>query len=284
MYNESKINWLRANINGKTSKITTSRTLNDGKVRYLDVLVNNDLEISSMNNINNMMNQTECATLYDSNTIVKFKSKDLKPFIVKSDKYNTDVLFINIGLKGRIVKSMSNDSSVLAYLIAAGELFLVVSMNPKAEHTKFEVVLHDPHAVADTTYTFEKVNGKYTVSSEMVQTDTVVSKPTYKVTRYRPARPTNLIFVNESDANRLNSLLKYPDSHKIVSFIDGDTDDMMAYIEAVKETGYKAATLFVNSENFNGSDDKTYGAEFDMLKNNFKFVNILLTNSKVVRK
>ena len=128
IYNESKTNWIRATINNKTSKITASRVLSDGKVRYLDVLISNDIDTSSVVNAKAMNENTPCTTLYNGNTAVKFKSKDLKPFITKSEKFNTDVLFINISLKGKIIKNMSGNHSILAYLIAQGELFLIVSL------------------------------------------------------------------------------------------------------------------------------------------------------------
>lgn len=284
IYNESKTNWLRANITDRTSKITTSRTSKDGRVSYLDILVSNDINTSDITSSVNMSENDNCITLYRGNTSVKFKSKDLKPLITTSDKYNTDIICINISLKGRLIKNMSNENSVLAFLIAQGELFLVVAMNDKSESVKFDIELHDPHVVADTTYTFEKVGGTYKVSTSMAQTDAVISKPTYKITRFRPARPTNLIFVNDSDMDALKSNLRYPDSHKILSVIDSDVSDMIAYIEPLKKSGYKAATLFVNTDNFSGSDDEQYGAEYDTLKTNFKFVNILLNNGKVLRK
>ena len=284
IYNESKTNWIRATINNKTSKITASRVLNDGKVRYLDVLISNDIDTSDVVNAKSMNEETPCTTLYEGKTAVKFKSKDLKPFITKSDKFNTDVLFINISLKGKIIKNMSGNHSILAYLIAQGELFLIVSMSDKDDAMKFELVLHDPNIVADTTYTFEKKNDKYYVASDMVQTDAVITKPTYKVTRFRPARPTNVIFVCDSDESIVKKVLKYPDSHNIKVYIDNDEDDIMAFINPLKESGYKAATLFVNRDEFTGSDDEIYGNEYDMLKSNFKFLNILLNNGKILRK
>ena len=284
IYNESKTNWIKALINGKTSKITASRVLNDGKVRYLDVLISNDIDTTAVADAKNMTEQNPCATIYDGKTAIKFKSKDLKPFITKSERFNTDVLFINIALKGKIIKNMVGDHSILAYLIAQGELFLIVSLADKNDSMKFDLVLHDPHVVADTTYTFEKVNGTYNVTTDMVQTDTVITKPTYKVTRFRPARPTNVIFVCDSDEDDMKKVLKYPDSHNIKTFIDDDVDDMMAFVNPLKENGYKAATLFVNNDEFAGSEDKKYGNEYDILKNNFKFLNILLNNGKVLRK
>lgn len=284
IYNESKTNWIRATINNKTSKITASRVLNDGKVRYLDVLISNDIDTSDVVNAKSMNEETPCTTLYEGKTAVKFKSKDLKPFITKSDKFNTDVLFINISLKGKIIKNMSGNHSILAYLIAQGELFLIVSMSDKDDAMKFDLVLHDPNIVADTTYTFEKKNGKYYVASDMVQTDAVITKPTYKVTRFRPARPTHVIFVCDSDESIVKKVLKYPDSHNIKVYIDNDEDDIMAFINPLKESGYKAATLFVNRDEFTGSDDEIYGNEYDLLKNNFKFLNILLNNGKILRK
>lgn len=284
IYNESKTNWIKALINGKTSKITASRVLNDGKVRYLDVLISNDIDTAAVADAKNMTEQNPCTTIYDGKTAIKFKSKDLKPFITKSERFNTDVLFINIALKGKIIKNMVGDHSILAYLIAQGELFLIVSLADKNDSMKFDLVLHDPHVVADTTYTFVKVDGTYKVITDMVQTDAVITKPTYKVTRFRPARPTNVIFVCDSDENDLKKVLKYPDSHNIKTFIDDDADDMMAFVNPLKENGYKAATLFVNSDEFAGSEDKKYGNEYDILKSNFKFLNILLNNGKVLRK
>lgn len=284
IYNESKTNWIRATINNKTSKITASRVLADGKVRYLDVLISNDIDTSEVVNAKAMNEETPCTTLYEGKTAVKFKSKDLKPFITKSEKFNTDVLFINIGLKGKIIKNMTGNHSILAYLIAQGELFLIVSLSDKDDAMKFDLVLHDPNIVADTTYTFEKKGGKYVVTSDMVQTDAVITKPTYKVNRFRPARPTNVIFVCDSDEAVMKKLLKYPDSHNIKVFIDNDVDDIMAFINPLKESGYKAATLFVNRDEFTGSDDEVYGNEYDILKNNFKFLNILLNNGKILRK
>mgnify|MGYP003313906216 CR=1 FL=1 len=102
IYNESKTNWIRAMINDKTSKITTSRTLNDGKVRYLDVLLSNDIETPDMTKYVSMQN---CEVLYGGNTSVKFKNKDLKPFITKSDRYNNDVVVVNMSLKGKIINN-----------------------------------------------------------------------------------------------------------------------------------------------------------------------------------
>lgn len=284
IYNESKNNWIRALINGKTSKITASRVLNDGKVRYLDVLISNDIDTPTITDVKGMTDQNPCTTIYNGKTSIKFKSKDLKPFITKSEKYNTDVLFINIALKGKIIKNMSGDHSILAYLIAQGELFLIVSLADKNDSMKFDLVLHDPHVVADTTYTFEKVNGVYNVTTDMVQTESVISKPTYKVTRFRPARPTNVVFVCDSDEEDMKKVLKYPDSHNIKVYIDDNIEDLMSFVTPLKENGYKAATLFVNREEFAGTDDYKYGNEFEVLKNNFKFLNILLNNGKVLRK
>ena len=284
IYNESNTNWVRAGINNKTAKITASRVLKDETVRYLDVLVASDIETSKITEAKSMNEKSPCVTLYSGNTSVKFKSKDLKPFITKSEKYNTDVLFINISLKGKIIKNITGDHSILAYLIAQGELFLIVSLSDKNDSMKFEIVLHDSHVVADTTYTFEKVNNEYKVSTDMVQNDTVITKPTYKLTRFRPARPTNVIFVCDSDKNDMEKLLRYPESHQIMTFIDDDIDDILSFINPLKDSGYKAATLFVNNTEFYGSEDKKYGNEYDTLKANFKFLNIMLNNGKILRK
>lgn len=283
IYNESKTNWIRAMINDKTSKITTSRTLNDGKVRYLDVLLSNDIETPDMTKYVSMQN---CEVLYGGNTSVKFKNKDLKPFITKSDRYNNDVVVVNLSLKGKIIKNISGaNTSVLAYLVAKSELFLVMSVREVADVTTgFEITLHDSHMVADTVYTFEKKEGVYAVTTNMVQVDTVITNPTYKINHYRPARPTHAIFTNRFDSDNLTSILKYPDSHNIIVFEDGDLEDMKAYIDPMKKSGYKAVTLYVHNTNFADSNDKIYGSQYDMLKSNFKYVNILLENGKVLRK
>lgn len=281
MYNESGTNWVRAGINSKTSKITTSRTLNDGKVRYLDVLINDEIATPILGEAVNM---SEFRTLYDGNTSIKFKSKDLKPYITKSDKYNTDVLFVNIALKGRIIKNISENNSVIAYLIAHGELFLILALNDKNEPVNVNVTLHDPNAAADTVYSFEKINGRYFVNSDTVQTDAVINKPTYKINRFRPARPTNVIFTADVDSHNVKDNLKYPDSHQIFVYRFGDFGSSFTDIETLKKNGYKAATLYVDQETFVGSDDNNYGEMFNTLKKNFKFVNILLSNGRVLRK
>jgi len=281
IYNESKTNWIRANINDKTSKISTSRTLKDNKVRYIDVLLNSVIGTDAIDNCVNMDAETvDCTTLYPEYTSIKFKSKDLKPYITTSDKYNTDVLFINITLNGKIIKNIEGDASIIAYLIAQGELFLIVTINDKAEKTPFKVTLHDSHVVADTTYIFEKHNNQYLVNTTMEQTDTAITKPTFKINRYRPMRPTNLIFSKVGE--NVKTTLKYPDSHNIVEFTN--IEDLLSKIDFIKKDGYKAATLFVNNATFNGFDDETYGKEFETLKGNFKFVNIILTDGKILRK
>lgn len=282
IYNENQACWQRANINAKTAKFTASRTLADNTVRYLDVLVSNEIPTPDMSKFVNM---NKCETLYGEKTSVKFKNKDLKPFISGSNKYNTDILLINITLKGKIIKNISGDNSyVIAYLIAKGELFLVMSVRDTNNAASFNITLHDPHLVADRIYTFTKNENTYNVNIEDVQVDTVIENPNYKINHFRPNKPTHAIFVSDSDHDAMMVHLKYPDSHKIHQFIDNDMDDVMSYVEPLKASGYKAVTMFVNADDFAGADDKTYGNLFNIMKKNFKFVNILLNNGKTLRR
>lgn len=282
IYNENQTSWQKVNVNNKTSKFVASRTLADESVRYLDVLISSDIAVPDMNKYVNM---TKCETLYKDNTTVNFKNKDLKPFITGSSKYNTDILLLNITLKGKIIKNISSDKNyVIAYLIAKGELFLVMSVRDINNAASFNITLHDPHLVADKIYTFTKANGEYTVNVEDVQVDTVIENPVYKISHFRPSKPTQTIFVGDSNYDAMVKLLKKPENHKIIQFIDGDMDDVESYIEPLKTSGYKAVTMYANSDEFAGAEDKVNGPLFTLLKNNFKFVNVLLNNGKTLRK
>lgn len=282
IYNESKTNWIRANINDKTSKLTTSRTLADGKVKYLDILMTNEIQTPDMNEFISMK---ECKVLYDGITNVKFKNKDLKPFITTADKYNTDIMLINVSLAGKIIKDIRTENTyIVGYLIAKGELFLIVSVRDTNDPTYIEVILHSSQIVADTTYKFEKKDGKYIATNDVAQVADVITNPSFKINIYRPARPTHAIIVNSSEYDALTKVLKYSDSHEITTFVDHNMDALASIIENLKRVGYKAITLYVNNNRFMGVNDHTYSNEFKTLKDNFKFVNILLNDGKVLRR
>jgi len=281
IYNETKTEWIRKNIDEKTYKINATKTLTDNKVRYIDMLVSGEIDIPNISEYTSMEN---CAVLYGDNTSVKFKKKDLKPFITKSNEYNTDIIIVNISLAGKIVKNIAGEkTSILAYLIANGELFLIMSVRNDGD-SSFEITLHDSHMIADTIYKFSKTNGTYSVNVDMVQVEEAIGKPSFKIMMFRPARPTHVIFVNDSDVDALKSVLKYPDSHTINACMDHDISDMESFIGPLKRNNYKAVTLFVKAKSFFGEKDRVYGKEFEMLKNNFKFVNILLEDGKTLRK
>ena len=281
IYNENSTPWLRANINDKTSKFTATRTLPDNTVRYLDILISNELETPDMGSFVEM---TNCVVINDDNTSLQFKKKDLKPFITKSDRYNTDIILINITLKGKIIKDISGDrSSVIGYLIAKGELFLIMSVRDGgSELPSFKVTLHDPHLVADTIYTFAKDKVGYTLNREDVQVDTVIDKPTFKINHFRPNKPTHVIFTAETAKTKMRNLLKNSDKHEIIEY--NNLNDLASKSENLKKTGYKAVTLFIEKDTFNGTEDTIYGRAFTTLKNNFKIVNVLTSTGKTLRR
>lgn len=279
IYNENQTKtWVKAVINDRISKIITSRETDVNKLRYIDAFIDNNIEVNTdITTLSGMKPEDGCTTIYTGDTYVKFKSKDLKPHIVKSTKSNTDVLFINIDLHGRVIKNIVGDNHrILSYMIIKGELFVIFSI---VKDSSVEIVLHDPNVAIDTTYRFSKNDsGDYDVTHETEQTDKIITGKPYKIMRFVPARPTTIVFVNDSDSEELDNVLKNQQYHTINVINDNDVNDLESFIDPLKQEGYRTVTLFVNSEDVKDTNDDVY----TMLKENFKYVNILLKNGKVI--
>lgn len=274
MFNESKTEWRHANITNRMSKLVCSRVLKDESVKFLDILYSNEINMPDLKEYTQM---TECKTLYEGDTNVNFQRKDLKPFISKNDRGNTDILLVTVNLKGKILKNISNTKeAILSYLIAKGELTFAVSLRDFGDQPcKFEFTLHDYTQAFDTTYTFTKNGDKYDVNIETVQVEDVLMKPTYKINRFRPNRVTHLVFVMAMDESEFYKTYQNAERHEVCVFhsINDLEDKVMEYYK----NGYRAATFYTADNEVDREEQN-----FKIINSKFKIMNVLLNNGKLV--
>lgn len=273
IYNESKTEWRHAKITDRMSKLVCSRVLKDNSVKFLDILYSNEIEMPDLKTFTQM---TEPKVLYDNDTNVNFQKKDLKPFIVKTDRTNTDVLLVTVNLRGKILKNITNTkAAVLSYLIAKGELTFAVSLRDFGEGCSFEFTLHDYTLVNDTTYTFTKGEDGYTLTTSTVAVEDVIMKPTYSIKRFRPNRVTHLVFVMGMDQDAFYNTYQYADKHEVCVF--NSMSELEDKVNEYFKHGYRAATLFNNDETVDREE-----SNFTIINSKFKTMNVLLNNGKLI--
>lgn len=291
IFNESEFAWSNATISQYVSRMTGERTVTKNEetsVKHVDILVSNDFNVDNTL-LNECVSMESCKTLFAGNTNVKFQQKDERPLVTTGTKYNTDVMFVTIKLKGRIIKDFVHNQNVhcLAKLIAADELTLIVSMkdfgNP--EDTMFGIVLHDAKTKTEYTYAFAKnENNEFGLAIESIVVEHAIDRPTFRLNTYRPTRVTHLVFVEDGDYNAFSSAYDGKDKHNILVFADGSGMDLGDAIETAKNEKYKAVTLFVNKGTIVKQEYEEYTDYVNNLKENFKVVNLLLNTGRVVKR
>jgi len=273
IYNESNIGWEKVKINDRISKFVTSRHLKNGKVRYIDILTSNDL---SDLDVSDCINMDYCKTIYAGPTAARFQKKDLKPLIVATDKTNNDIVLVTIALNGRILKSVSNPrAGILNYMIAKSELIMAFSIRDFGEGYTFGFTVHDPNLIADTTYSFVRTGDEYVLTTSVSQVESALTAPSFKITKFRPSVPTNLIFVNAKDKDAFTSTYSKHNYHDVHYYNnEAELNDLITEYKANK---YDAVTLFENSATM----DNRYASVVTTIKSSFRLVNILFNNKKV---
>ena len=272
IYNESSTAWERTQINDRILKYSTTRTLKDGKNRYIDILASADLDSEKSTDYVEM---NDCAVLYDGMTNIRFQKKDVKPFIVTSDKSDIDILLITISLKGKILTSITNTKAgILNYMIARGELAMVVSVRDFGAGHKFEFTVHDPKLIADTKYTFTRTENKYHLETTITQVEKAITDPNFKIVKFRPSAPTNLILVNEQDKDAFLQAFNKSQYHDVQYYSTGE--ELCNIVDNYKRNKYDAITLF---ENGTALSDNYVGTR-KMLKSKFRIVNVLFNSGR----
>lgn len=273
IYNESKTEWRHAKITDRMSKLVCSRVLKDNSVKYLDILYSNEIEMPELKEFTQM---TDPKVLYAGDTNVNFQRKDLKPFIAKTDRTNTDILLVTVNLRGKILKNITNTkAAVLSYLIAKGELTFAVSLRDFGEGCSFEFTLHDYTLVNDTTYTFTKTENGYSLNTSTVVVEDVIMKPSYSIKRFRPNRVTHLVFVMGMDQDAFYDTYQYADKHEVCVF--NSMSELEDKVNEYFKNGYRAATLFNNDDSVDREE-----SNFTIINSKFKIMNVLLNNGKLM--
>lgn len=278
IFNESTTPWAMTSINERISKFTMNVELEEGKRKFMDVIVSNDVEC--VEDISGFVSMTTGSEVISNDNIsVKFQNKDLKPMIVKSTNPNvsSDIILLTINLNGRIITGIEKkgNAAVLGHFIAKDMFIAAVSIKNTNDDSKFEFTLQKESTVY--TYTFVKsVDGTYVLSIIETEVEEKIEKPSFVITHFRPSRPTNLIFVSERDLESLKSTYTRYDKHNVITF--NTVESLEEAIEKVKATGYKAATLYNNKERERTKRDSMC---FEKVKASFKSFNLLSNLGKV---
>lgn len=276
MYNETNTPWTYSAITDRYARFTVAKKVDEMKTRYFN-LASTTLAIE---NIESYVNMDSVDTIYSGTVGLLFQKRDCAPMVTTTTKYAKDILMMNIQLNGSVIKSINSTTmNVINYMIAKGELILVVSGDDNTDNT-IEIVLHNNREKNVTTYVFTKNGNTYNVETYTEETGEILSSPNFKIYKFRPSRPTHAILVNDGDDGDYfdNNKLVQPDRHVIHYFND---ENIGSVIDSLKKDKYNAVTLFVNKEELDNGEQL---AHFPAIKKAFAVVNILLNNKKVIKK
>lgn len=280
MYNETSTPWEAKQVNEFVYKLISTKEIDTDKQIYMDILLSNDVKLDDTD-LSKYVEMEDIATLTEMSTNVTFQKKNCKPFIGTGLKFNKDVLFINVNLLGSIVSHIDTKNAfVLNSYLVKGQLALIVSLDKE-----FSFTLYNAQEKTSTKYRFFKDNGKYDI--ELTYENDVKEQKKVTITKYRPNKPTHLIFAKSEDMDALHKQLsnkhKKEPSHLIY-----DIEKLKENIDITKAQNYNAATLFINRDNYkpyDGESEKsTTDVVLDTIKDNYRVVNILLKNGKIIKK
>lgn len=283
IYNETKSVLEVTSINERISKARIGSRNRKGSNIFMDFKsVPNILEGLDHKKIDG------CQTVFSGNTTVRFQRKDLKTYVGlgKSDTDDTDVLLIGLNMSGKVVYDIPmTGACVLEYLFGKNELFLVVSLKrfkstrnglvEGANEFKIKLASGKENKVYTYIFALSGDNKRYDLSVVEEDTEIKVVKPSYRIVKFRPNRPTHLIFHKNEDEYSFKEAYRHSERNLIMSYPDGLLD---ASINKAKDMRYKVCTLFVNGSELTPE----YQKDYDELKKNFYVVNVLLNNGTTV--
>ena len=235
----------------------------------------------------------------DINTQIYYSKKALTPSITILDqetsntkKYINDILFISIPLYRGEILSITRNGYMISHVISKGIANFMISLSTAAdtendEVFKIQVLNHskDGDQSSITTYAFTRTsNTTYDATVSVVVADMDIT-PMHGVYDFRPAKPTNLIFVKAGAKKDLLALkntrtgksIINPKAHIIIEY--NDISELSNVAQEYIKSGYKAASYYETNNDVILKDDNIYNA----FKSLFKYVNVV-TDTKILRR
>lgn len=284
LFNTSNTPWGYITMGEYYGKLTSNRMnkkTNKEELIGLAVSAKLPINIDDLGNYIDMEN--DCQLICDRNTVIKFRHKDLKPWVAEttSDKqYNTDVFLATIPLAGGVIKNIQG-ANVLGYKIINNEFIVYFTAKRKQNTEETPVItLANDKERTETDFVFERnengVGYRVVTNYYNMKEEDGPTKP-MKIIRYRHSSATKLIFVHEEDIDVFNKLFgnKY-EKNVVVTVNDQNIIDE---IKKFTEQGYTAATFFQDVKSKKEVDNNEIVAK--TVTENFGGVNVL-TNSKFV--
>jgi hypothetical protein len=162
-------------------------------------------------------------------------------------------------------------------MVAKSEFSSVLSISD-TEDISMVIELHNPKDKIDTTYTLVKTEFGYDITCETKEAVEIIEEPSFKIHKFRPAKPTCLILTKEEDYNTVRDIIgDNIEKHTIKEF---RMDTLEEIISESREEGYRAVTLFHNVDFI----DKAIGEHYSPIRRNFQVMNILLNNGKIIKR
>jgi len=275
IYNETKTPWRCEKINDNLNKFIVKKKIDEERTKRIEIVTTNDVVTNSGETV---IALNKPMKIYDGMTGILFQKKDCAPMITTSTKYGKDIMLFNINLKGSFIKNINTTNVfILTYMVAKSEFSSVISISDTNDIV-FDLELHNPKEGTDTIYKLIKTTDGYEVKLETKEATEIIEAPTFKIHKFRPARPTNLIFVNKEDVNTLTStILENPEKFTIKEFTQ---DNIAEVIAEAKSEGFRAVTLFHNVDIIQSAIGRHYG----LIKKEFQILNILLNTGKVIKR
>lgn len=279
IYNETNTPWDYNRLTEKVSKFVIKKPVSDNKEKRIDLVVSNNITVNE--HLSSYVNMNSVMQISESSTGVIFQKKDCVPLVTADSKYTKNIILLNINLRGRIIRDiLTRGVQILTYAIAKGELIMAVSCSD-AQDTAMDIIMYSSKTETDTQYSFVKTKTGYGINITENDDVEAIESPVYKIKKYRPTSPTHLVLVHKDDMNAMtaNNVIMKPERYCIVEF---DENDIAEIIAKYRQDGYRAATLYVNTEFLNR--DTEFGVYYETIRNSFTYLNIIINNGKVFKR
>lgn len=283
IYNETKNAWKINELSEYVIRFmkTKQRTLEDGSTRKrLISVISYTRLFEDKQKLNQQLAKAKLTdvpvVLTDKQTGIIFNNKEFKPIITGDNKFNKNILFGSIFLKGRKIINVRNDSTfLLEFFMFGAEFSFITSFNTK--DASFGIILLDERTNVVTEYEITQVDGKFVVetSERAVEEDDL--KSNFRVRVFRPSRPTNVILAFEDEIPYIPVDLE---RYRIIPITHEGLD---AVIKDLVDRNFKAVTLYVNTAFRKESEEerKKYGRVIGKLKPKFQTVFKMHTGGKI---
>lgn len=285
IYNELDTAWVSGKETEKKFKIFSTTTFNvkGKKVNgYAEIAFSKDITLNEGVDLSTMVKMEKPVRIYDGLTNVLFQQKDCRPYVLPAKaNFNKDIALLSFDLRNKILLDVTSDEVyLLNYLLSGSKLSLVLSLTDKEEPTVAKITFFDKETKKIITVSLHKNElNELVIGKEVSEEETAESSIVpMKVTKFRPARPTYLIFTKPNMTRRLSSLI-HTSHYRIETYTT--EAELDALIATYKDQFYSAATLFVNTPSTSEAEYNNALPVVEKLQKEFRVFNVMLGNGKV---